>query len=147
MAGRPSQLKDPHRSALLESIRKGAPPLKACESAGVKRSTYYGWQEKGRADQEAGKLTAFAEFLDDLRKAEADFIATTTAKIYDAGPKTWQAFAWLLERRFPELFGDNRHEIRAIRKELAEVMRRLGDAPTPPATTPNDPTPTTPPGA
>lgn len=41
-----------------------------------------------------------------LKKVEADYKSNLLAMIYNAGAEgTWQAAAWILERKYPEEFG------------------------------------------
>lgn len=118
-------LKDPERQAILDCIRLGAPLVDAAMAAGICYSTLRKWRQYGRADRKAGKQSAFRAFLDDCDRYKAMFVSDTVKLISDAGDRNWRARAWLAERRSPEKFGDNMHEIRAMQKQLAEVSALL----------------------
>jgi len=76
----------------------------ACARANIDRSTYYKWIRKARTP-EATKI--YKDFLIQTQAALAEFEAACLAKIEDHGNKSWQAMAWLLERRFREKYGIN----------------------------------------
>ena len=131
--GRPSQLKDPARQAILDAIQNGAPYTEACAAVGISTATMRGWKRQGELDTRAGKSSAFAAFFADVQKARGLFVAEGVAAIKEASRQSWQARAWLLERRRPELFADNRAELRRMEKQVAELMKLLADIkPAPP---------------
>jgi len=49
----------------------------------------------------------YVDFFNEVKKAEAENIASRVQKIQEAGEKTqnWMANAWLLERKYPHMFG------------------------------------------
>lgn len=100
-AGRPSALTATTQQKILDAIMNGATREAAAAAAGVGRSTYQAWLQKGHASA-SGK---YRDFVDEVEKAEEAFIAECTKIIYAAAPKTWQAAAWLLERKWPDQFG------------------------------------------
>ena len=65
--------------------------------AGVNKSTYYRWLEKGRA----GKIKPYSDFLDAVEKARQKQrlkMIQFQIKAIDS----WQALAWFLERKNPK---------------------------------------------
>lgn len=115
----------------------------AAQSIGVAPRTVRGWLSRGKRWLESGKKPTGKidklcfKFADSFRKAESNLasrhIANITRKaLSDKGP--WQASAWLLERRWPEHFG-NRLELRGSVKviqicglELTEdELKKFGD--------------------
>lgn len=127
---RPSKLTPARQRAICEGITSGLPKERAAQQAGVARSTFYDWQERGQTAQ-TGKYRAF---VDAVKKATADSEITLLNDVrraasrgevireiksqYDTDnnkisetifekqiPRQWQASAWLLERRFPERWG------------------------------------------
>lgn len=98
----------------------------AATIAGVDRKTFYVWRKKGRT----AKTGIYANLHAALEKADAIFVQRNLAIISAHGRQNWQACAWLLERRHPEMFGrydrlqaqqmkDLANELKAIRAELA----------------------------
>ena len=73
---------------ILAVIREGVPPTRAGESCGVARSTLQGW------------MSANPEFAADVKRAEGECERRCLRIVDAAAPKSWQAAAWLLERRF-----------------------------------------------
>jgi hypothetical protein len=64
------------------------------------------------------------EFARRLRRAEADFEVIHLSNIQQAGKKSWNASAWLLERIYPERFAKRRPATIPVR-QLKDVLTRL----------------------
>ena len=62
---------------LIEASRAGAYRIDACRAAGIHYNTLLAWEKKGEA-QEKGE---FSEFLEALRKAEAEAVITNVEVI------------------------------------------------------------------
>lgn len=85
---------------LLKAIRLGMAYKHAAAYAGISEDTFYTWMKEK------------TEFSEQVKEAEADGIATNFAKIQKAATNgSWQASAWILERRHPEEYGRQRLEI------------------------------------
>ena len=69
----------------------------ACDRAAITKKTYYNWINAGNTD-EGTKIQK--EFAIECRLALADYEASCLNKIVEHGDKSWQAIAWVLERRF-----------------------------------------------
>ena len=69
---------------------------------GICRQTFASWMANG----EKSPGTIFGEFYSRVKKAEAGFLMRTFGKIQQIGidQNNWQALAWCLERRWPEMF-------------------------------------------
>lgn len=78
--------------ALCEAITLGLSQKRACEACGVSTETFRTW------------MHSRPEFFVATKKAEGEFITRNLATIAAARVKSWQAAAWLLERRFPREF-------------------------------------------
>ncbi len=101
MAGRPTKLTAEVRGRLLAAIRVGADYGAACAYTGISRDTLHEWRRKGRAGRQP-----YSGFSDALKEAEGMAVLGWLAKIEKAANDgTWQAAAWLLERRYPERYG------------------------------------------
>ena len=80
---------------------------KACN---ISKQTIYTYINNGKLDRENNIVSKYTDFLDKLEKAEMSFIEENIKVIRNASKKgSWQASAWLLERRLPKMF--------ALRKE------------------------------
>lgn len=104
---------------ITDEIARGVPKCHACHLAGVSESSLYSWiakAEEGSNDPSIFKddeeKSVFMEFLEGIKKAEAEFIQRNMLQIQIAGQNgNWQANAWTLERLYPKLFGrKDRHE-------------------------------------
>jgi hypothetical protein len=103
---------------------------------------------QGRADEKAGKDSIYRTFLRDLTREESKGVAARLELIMLAAVTDWRAAHAINLSRHPEHFDANRHEIKALRKEVGElhqILRVL--APLPASTPPVDPArPDHPPG-
>ena len=95
--GRPTKLTPETQKSICDAIRAGNYQDVAAQYAGITAATFYNWMVKG----EAGKKS-YLEFFDAVKKAQADAEVRNVAIIGQAAQKTWQAAAWLLERRNPD---------------------------------------------
>jgi len=85
---------------ILQALRAGAYRGTACAFAGISKTAFGNWilwGEEGRKP--------YADFAQAVAKAEADFIVASTTSIRLASKTQWQAAAWLLERKYPEMYG------------------------------------------
>jgi hypothetical protein len=92
----------PERSrAICEALELGTPRTHAAAAAGIDDSTFYDW------------LKHFPHFSNAVKAAEARCIQTRLERIRTAGQSgSWQADAWVLERRFSNEFGKTVQEQR-----------------------------------
>ena len=72
----------------------------ACHIVGISVKTYYNWIEKAEAGQ-----SPYVDYLQALKKAEAEAERNLLQIIERAASTTWTAAAWLLERRHPDRWG------------------------------------------
>jgi len=88
--------------ALIAFLRAGSFVETAVAAAGISRSTFFVWMKRG----EKAHMGKFRQFYLDVRKAMADFEVGAVNSIREAGANgSWQASAWLLERKFPDEWG------------------------------------------
>jgi transposase len=85
---------------------------------GVRRETFSQWVNHPRTENQTNLANA-------LKKAEADAKAAMLTAIQKAAmePKTWQAAAWWLERKYPEEFA--RPEVQLQREAMRESTDQL----------------------
>lgn len=102
--------------AILVGIRHGMAKTKAAQAAGFNHNTVWEWMTKSPA------------FAAKVHQAEAECQSKMLAVVIGAAekmlPNTWQAAAWLLERRWPDEFGqktrlDVNIDLQAEIRELA----------------------------
>ena len=92
---------------IAESLETGVSPKDACALAGLPYAAFRSAYSQGIQDQEAGLFdTAASKFALAVDKAQASFKARQVELI--ASTTTWQARAWLLERSFPDEYGQRR---------------------------------------
>lgn len=81
------------KERVLQAIRLGANYEHACAFAGISGDTLWRYRKN-------------AAFRMEVEKAEAQAVIGWLAKIEKAASEgTWQAAAWKLERRYPQLYG------------------------------------------
>ena len=107
MAGRPTERTPAVRERLLRCIRMGMAYKLACDTARIGQSTFYEWQQDD------------PEFAEALLAAEGEGCEELISTIRFASAESWQAAAWILERRSPQLYGRRVHEIQG--KDGAEL--------------------------
>jgi hypothetical protein len=78
--------------AICEHVRNGLSVRHAAERLHVHHSTVGRWRNE------------LPEFDVAILAAEAEFIEAQVANIRTAAKTSWQASAWLLERKFPEFY-------------------------------------------
>lgn len=101
----------------LECLSLGLTIADACAYSGLSESAYHEWMAKARAARESGKRNEYAKFAEEVEKAKAEFVRNNVAIIQKAAmARSWQAAAWLLERRRPKDYG-------AASEKAAEVQR------------------------
>ena len=97
------------------ALRKGAIIKQACACAGISDTTYHNWYKEFKdnnlepldpdeslsAIPERGELLSY--FVRETTTALNNYASKLLDKIHEAN--SWQAAAWILERRFPEEFG------------------------------------------
>lgn len=145
--GRPPKLTAELAVDFCRLVGGGLSRAKAAAAVGVTPKTICLWLKAGRD----GRGPTFVHFVHEVRAAEARFVADQLAVVVRAaGPRTervtktitrpdgtttvevtewpagdWRAAVWLLQCKDAEAFGSDRHELRAVRKELAELRQTL----------------------
>ncbi len=85
---------------LTQAIRLGATYVLACSYAGISERTFREWMETK------------PPFFQSVKEAEGAATVGWLAKIEKAASDgNWQAAAWKLERRYPEMYGKQRLEL------------------------------------
>ena len=85
-----------------DAIENGDSILGACGYVGIDESTYYKWMKKAKEAKGRSKFVKFKECVD---KAKAKALHNFEQVITRASTEHWQAAAWMLERRHPNMYG------------------------------------------
>ena len=100
------KLDDIRRRKILAALEQGASYQIAADKAGIARSTLHRWRND------------FEDFEADCKKAEARGATKLLENIQTAADKDWRAAAWLLEKRYPDIYGDNAGETASADAEI-----------------------------
>lgn len=114
---------------IVAAIESGATYKIAAEAAGITERTLYAWLEAGRKGESEDGL----RLLHDIKKAQANGALFALREITRHGKKSWQAHAWMLERRHGYVRRDEiRHDVDAkvsgdLSKLSTEELERLDE--------------------
>ena len=121
--GRPCKLDDLTAERIVQAVKIGAPWYMAAAAGGVNAATLRDWKARAKDGEEP-----FAAFYARLQKAEAEGACAVLDIIQSAAREgTWQAAAWILERRYPKQFALRKPEPQqapAVTDEEAEKLAR-----------------------
>jgi hypothetical protein len=106
--------------AIIDAISKNIPYKLAAEANGIDESTFYAWMKYGKDDRKEGIESEFTRFSELVKKTEMEKIKQHVAYMEEGG-KNWQARAWILERRWRELFGADAGIIAEILEEFKKL--------------------------
>lgn len=119
--GRPSKLDARVRENIRQALIDGATYEQACRAQRITYQTFLNWMDRGERD---GKGDYF-EFFEAIKQAEALAVTEALSDLRMAGSRgQWQARAWLLERRYPELYSRAATEVPAL---LQAILDKLPD--------------------
>lgn len=111
--GRPSKYTPETVAVILEALGKGATHELACQAGGISHQTFAEW------------MRLYPEFLDGIKRVEAEAAQRWLAFIEASAPKEWQAAAWLLERRYHQSYSrrtmDKTVQVQITADELAKM--------------------------
>ena len=126
--GRPPKLSASIQERIVSGIRSGNYAVQAAAAAGVHRSTYYRWLERGK-EASSGK---YRDFFEAVERANGEAEVSMVAIIRKAAIDKWLAAAWLLERRFPQRWA-RRYLVdveQFLPREAEKLAREQGKDPT-----------------
>ena len=99
--GRKSKLTEELVLRAVELISQGNYVSTVCAHLGIGESTWYRWMEQG----EQANRGRYREFWEAIKKAETEAEIQALRGVLAAGKTNWQAYAWYLERKFPDKYG------------------------------------------
>jgi hypothetical protein len=112
---RPTKLTPAVTEKVVRGLQMGLTYRLAAQYAGIHYDTLREWTKQGEADLESENHTAFSEFSDQVKLAEAEAAMNMQTVIQAAALKgDWKAAAWKLERRYPQEYGRNVTEIQGL---------------------------------
>lgn len=107
---------------VLDAIQMGMTDSFACDYGGIGTTSFYEYLARAEKDFAIGKESIYTEFANKVKKARADFQMAHLATITKATKEgTWQASAWLLERRFKKEFGNSNVNI-DVNSDRVEII-------------------------
>lgn len=121
LIGRPTSHTEAKAARIVEAIRQGMPYKLAASAGGVSYNTFVRWRNEGTNPNAPTHLRKFSE---QVREAEAEATQRLFALIEAAAPKNWKAAAWMLERRYPDLFGK---DVKPPSRPLGEIEMDISD--------------------
>jgi len=116
---RPTKLTTEVEERILQAIRSSNYPQTAAAFAGVHRSSYFRWMERGDPSGTAAADRRYRAFRAGVEQAQAEAEVRDVTMIAKAGERDWRARAWSLERRHPE-----RWARRAATEEEVSLLER-----------------------
>lgn len=123
LVGRKSKLEEAVVQRLVDLLKAGNYIDVALTAAGVGKSTFYDWLERGNPEGTKKDDAAFRDFRQRIDQARAEGEARNVAIIAKAASTDWKAAAWILERQHPERWA------RTTQRPVAESnLPRTGDA-------------------
>lgn len=102
---RPSKLDDLTARRIVDAVAKGLPRDTAAKLARIHPSTLFEWLARGRAGD-----AEYTEFADRVREAESKGEDEIVGLLRNHAKGSWQACAWLLERRNPQAWAARKVE-------------------------------------
>lgn len=112
-------------NTIVENVRLGLDVSSAASAAGVNPKLIYDWIRRG--EQNINEL--YAQFVQDLYKAAAEYEASHLQNITQHSSHDWRASAWILERRYPHKWGSkSKLEVEHKDQESEEVKEVLNEA-------------------
>lgn len=109
--------------AICKAITLGATVKVAASAANIDQKTLYNWRQKGKNTTSG----MFYDLVKRMEVAENQFITNNLENLSRHSNLSWQASAWLLERRHPELFAKitERRELDELKKEVQAIRGEM----------------------
>lgn len=118
MSGRNTKISPKRIKQISDLIAAGNYANIACQSSGISEATFYNWLARGQKEKERMTVLRgndeivepnneyiFVEFLEAVKKAEADAESAAVIHVRTAMATNWQAAMTYLERKFPDRWG------------------------------------------
>jgi len=120
--GAPTKFTPEVRAKIIKALATGNDRTTACAVADISARCLINWMNRGRRPRPNNKEDKpFVQFLHDVKKAEEKAVAIAVRNIRVQGRKQWTAFAWWLERKFPERWGDQKKLVAELKQQLEQM--------------------------
>lgn len=113
------KLTDEVQETLIKSLENGLAIKAACGRASISEKTFYNWYNKG-AEKKSGKYRDFHDAVDNAKNTAQSNFENIIASAANKG--TWQAAAWWLERRRPEMYNKPEKVMVHPKQDLSEFV-------------------------
>lgn len=111
--GRKTKLTPELQTKICDIIAQGNYISTACLACGISERAYFSWMSKGEKGNGSSE-GIYKQFVRAVKKAEAQAQSELVGTIKKASKTTWQASAWLLERKQPGMWGQRPIEHKLI---------------------------------
>lgn len=100
--GRSAKLTEDVAKTIIAILELGGYVEVAAAAAGISKSTFYDWLERGAAEGTKKVDEPYRRFRERIEQARAKGETEAIALIQRHAMKDWKAAAWMLERQFPD---------------------------------------------
>ncbi len=122
--GRRTRLTPEVMRVITNVIAKGGSDKAAYEAVGIGETTFYAWLKKGEVARRSDSV--YREFWEGLTRARSLHQMYHLGTINAAADKgDWRASAWILERRYPDVYGKQHLEIKGQHQVESEITIRI----------------------
>jgi len=109
VANHETKFDEERQRRILMDLADGQTRACAAERSGISERTLSHWLTQGRRGVEP-----YVAFVALVKKAEREAESEAVREIRTAGKRNWTAYAWWLERKFPESWGKDTELLREI---------------------------------
>lgn len=113
------KLTDEVQDTIVKALENGMAIKSACGQARISEPTYYNWYNRG-AEKKSGKYRDFHDAVDNAKDVAQSNFENVIASAANNG--TWQAAAWWLERRRPEMYNKPEKVMVNPKQDLSEFV-------------------------
>lgn len=118
--GRPSIFDWEKANKILGKIANNVPDEKAAVAGRICPKTFHNWIKKGKEALKNGETNDFTEFFWKVLETKVKKLEEHLKEI-ESCKKGWQARAWLLQRVYPEIYGDHAFQLKEFEERLARL--------------------------
>lgn len=116
--GRETKLTPELQERIVKDLADGQTRVCASARANIGIRSFQKWLALGKQGKQP-----YAAFYTAVKKAERDAESAAVSAIREAGQKLWTAYAWWLERKFPDSWGKrDRLELSGNKRKPVEVV-------------------------
>lgn len=124
LGGRPCEYNADDHAAIVEAFKHTIVLSNVAGQVRRTKDTIRSWMKRGENDIKEGKDTEIARFFVDVKQALSGTIRNLEQKLLYGDDKSWQRFAWYLERCAREDYGADA----GIIEEILEEFKKMKEA-------------------